>query len=47
MFGFTFSVVDNCETRPCSHGICENAIGKYKCICNVGYTGTHCETGKW
>jgi len=37
----------------CLHGTCESdcqtdcRIDDYKCVCRPGYTGTHCETGKY
>ena len=38
--------IDECESNPCVHGKCQNGDNNYKCICEPGYTGIHCEIGK-
>ena len=34
--------VDECLSRPCSHGTCVDGINDYTCHCDPGYTGRHC-----
>ena len=38
--------IDECESSPCVHGVCEDKINGYRCVCNPGYTGPHCEESK-
>ena len=47
VFSPYFSVdVDECTTTPCKNGAaCINLPGSYRCDCNSGYTGKHCESG--
>uniref|UniRef100_A0A8C4XBH9 EGF-like domain-containing protein n=1 Tax=Erpetoichthys calabaricus TaxID=27687 RepID=A0A8C4XBH9_ERPCA len=45
---FSSSDVDECAETPglCDGiGVCENALGSYRCVCQLGYrgNGTHCE----
>ncbi|KAG5849838.1 hypothetical protein ANANG_G00075950 [Anguilla anguilla] len=40
--------VDECKESPdvcAGQGVCENTLGSYKCVCELGYrgNGTHCE----
>lgn len=36
---------DYCNSQQCnSHGLCINQIGSYKCQCDIGYTGSNCQT---
>lgn len=36
--------IDECLTSPCRNGgECVDLIGKFNCICPVGYFGTLCE----
>ena len=39
-------VIDECASSPCVHGNCSNEYLHYVCICQPGYTGVNCETGK-
>ena len=39
-----FAVIDNCKSSPCKHGQCKNAVASYKCHCDLGWTGTNCDT---
>lgn len=35
-----------CSSKPCgAHGTCQALPVGYKCACNEGYEGRHCETG--
>lgn len=42
--------VDECSLasgNPCkNNGKCVNLLGSYKCTCNSGFTGKHCEIGR-
>ncbi|XP_026711390.1 vitamin K-dependent protein C-like isoform X3 [Athene cunicularia] len=33
---------DQCDTQPCSNGICKDNIGEFSCICNKGWEGALC-----
>ena len=35
--------IDHCADQPCQNGVCENEKDGYKCICDHGWTGGHCE----
>ena len=41
-----FTDIDECESSPCIHGKCVDGIDKYKCHCEPGFTGPHCEEGE-
>ena len=36
-----------CSSSPCtSNGVCQTSGSSYTCLCEPGYTGTHCEIDK-
>ncbi|CAF3583619.1 unnamed protein product [Didymodactylos carnosus] len=36
--------INNCESITCSsHGMCEDSINSYRCVCYKGYDGPNCE----
>lgn len=35
--------VDECESDPCLHGHCVDLINAYRCECNEGWEGHHCQ----
>ena len=40
--------MNECDADPCQNGgICNDHVNGYTCNCTDGYTGTHCETGKY
>ncbi len=45
---FIITDVDDCPSNnPClPHGICQDHILHYICVCNPGYTGVHCHECK-
>ncbi|CAB3373706.1 Hypothetical predicted protein [Cloeon dipterum] len=36
--------IDECESSPCQHGLCQDLLNSYECKCDKGYSGVHCET---
>ena len=45
-FGVFFTDINECVKNPCKNGAeCVNLPGTYRCDCESGYTGKHCETG--
>lgn len=30
---------DDCASDPCVHGVCQDGIGRYDCVCQPGFTG--------
>ena len=39
--------LDECDSDPCENGgDCKNGDNSYSCICEPGYLGINCETGK-
>ena len=46
-FNFDNTVVDPCDSPPCINGTClRTGTSTYSCLCNEGYTGTQCDSGK-
>lgn len=40
--------VNECKRSPCqNNGTCINNDGSYTCLCEPGWTGQHCQTGKY
>lgn len=39
------SDINECLQSPCVHGQCSDTLGSYRCTCDVGWTGTNCQTG--
>ena len=38
---------DPCESEPCQNGgTCERLVDDYRCLCDEGYVGNHCEMGR-
>ena len=41
------SDIDECLSSPCQNGgTCTDDVNGYTCVCDAGYTGTNCKTGK-
>ena len=38
--------IDDCADMPCLNGECVDGIAAFQCICNPGFTGMRCESGK-
>ncbi|XP_018896752.2 protein crumbs isoform X2 [Bemisia tabaci] len=36
--------IQECDSNPCLHGVCQDQIGGYICECEDGFEGLHCET---
>ena len=42
------SDVNECDSNPCRNGgTCVDAMSKYTCSCKTGFSGTHCEHGRY
>lgn len=35
--------IDECESSPCIHGVCHDAINSYNCTCDSGWTSSNCD----
>ena len=35
--------IDDCFTKPCVHGICEDQVDGFICLCEPGFNGTLCD----
>ena len=47
VFNGTSCEITPCMMNPCNNGTCEMQPDlRYKCRCNSGFTGAHCEDGK-
>ena len=39
--------IDECRSQPCLNGgRCKDHVAEFLCLCEPGYTGHHCESGK-
>lgn len=39
--------IDECLSQPCLNGgRCKDRVAEFLCLCEPGYTGHHCESGK-
>ena len=39
--------IDECWSQPCLNGgRCKDHVAKFLCLCEPGYTGHHCESGR-
>ncbi len=48
MLALDFSDVDECAGVSCFNGgTCVDLVDDWECVCEVGYTGVQCQTGKY
>lgn len=46
-FLFSFKIdFAECSSNPCQNGVCVDRQIGYDCICDPGWEGTNCDTGK-
>lgn len=39
--------IDECESSPCTHGVCIDEINNYLCVCDTAYYGRQCSECKY
>ena len=42
-----YAEINECVDVTCNNGSCVDQVNSYTCDCNDGYTGEHCETGRF
>ena len=43
-----FLDINDCVNHACTNGAsCVDGVNYYSCNCKAGFTGAHCETGRW
>ena len=48
LFSYLVSDIDYCINVTCKNGgSCVDGLDKYTCSCGAGFSGDHCETGKY
>ena len=46
VFCIYFEDNDDCQMNPCAHGYCVDHDASFECVCDSGYTGVYCHSGK-